>query len=279
MNFGDLLSVGLDTLAGFDRDAALAACIAPSRVREWQAVHGVYFGPTKFTRRQAEAREAARGASLDKLALIERKLVRVADPAERWQLRGELLLFNGPYTALSRHADRLIEQPKPAPEKQARFTRSRGGMRTLTLTYAERDIADLEHALRQMIDPQRPAAAQMADALVCLLRGDAGDAGTAAGTDGAPEFTGVPHAVPRPMILIPLPDWTRIRHGSGAEVELLLTDGTSITGAEFLAKHFGAELEVAVFHPREGAVNLYRCLLYTSPSPRDRQKSRMPSSA
>ena len=26
-------------------------------------------------------------------------------------------------------------------------------------------------------------------------------------------------------------------------------------------------------------VNLYGCLLYTSPSPRDRQKSRMPSSA
>eukprot|EP01017_Pseudomicrothorax_dubius_P017500 TRINITY_DN19706_c0_g1_i2.p1 TRINITY_DN19706_c0_g1~~TRINITY_DN19706_c0_g1_i2.p1 ORF type:complete len:117 (+),score=17.37 TRINITY_DN19706_c0_g1_i2:91-441(+) len=26
-------------------------------------------------------------------------------------------------------------------------------------------------------------------------------------------------------------------------------------------------------------VNFYRCLLYTSPSPRDRQKSRMPSSA
>ena len=28
-----------------------------------------------------------------------------------------------------------------------------------------------------------------------------------------------------------------------------------------------------------GPVELFRCLLYTSPSPRDRQKSRMPSSA
>ena len=28
-----------------------------------------------------------------------------------------------------------------------------------------------------------------------------------------------------------------------------------------------------------GAVTVYVCLLYTSPSPRDRQKSRMPSSA
>ena len=30
---------------------------------------------------------------------------------------------------------------------------------------------------------------------------------------------------------------------------------------------------------REGAIHLSNCLLYTSPSPRDRQKSRMPSSA
>ena len=28
-----------------------------------------------------------------------------------------------------------------------------------------------------------------------------------------------------------------------------------------------------------GGLNVYVCLLYTSPSPRDRQKSRMPSSA
>ena len=28
-----------------------------------------------------------------------------------------------------------------------------------------------------------------------------------------------------------------------------------------------------------GIAQVYRCLLYTSPSPRDRQKSRMPSSA
>ena len=32
-------------------------------------------------------------------------------------------------------------------------------------------------------------------------------------------------------------------------------------------------------HPREGETYVSSCLLYTSPSPRDRQKSRMPSSA
>ena len=35
----------------------------------------------------------------------------------------------------------------------------------------------------------------------------------------------------------------------------------------------------SVFHPNAYALHTPACLLYTSPSPRDRQKSRMPSSA
>ncbi len=266
MEFGDFLSAGVDTLAGFDRDAALAACVAPSRVREWQAVHGVYYGPTRFTRRQAQAREMAGGASLDKLVLIERKLRRVTDDGERWRLREELLRFTGRYDALSRHADTLIDTPKPPPQKQLRFSRSKSGMRTMTLTYAERDIADVEHALRQVIDHERPAAAQLADAFVGLLRNDAP--------------THIPHAAPRPMILIPLPEWTHLSAATAtaaaadapaaaAEVTLHLTDGTSMTGAEFLAKYYGAELEVALFHPREGAVNLYRTQRFANAKQRD----------
>ena len=39
-------------------------------------------------------------------------------------------------------------------------------------------------------------------------------------------------------------------------------------------------LDVLVQDPAHGAVaQFFGCLLYTSPSPRDRQKSRMPSSA
>ena len=40
-----------------------------------------------------------------------------------------------------------------------------------------------------------------------------------------------------------------------------------------------AELVLAVRGVRRGAAEVPNCLLYTSPSPRDRQKSRMPSSA
>ena len=37
-------------------------------------------------------------------------------------------------------------------------------------------------------------------------------------------------------------------------------------------------LAVLIKNPKDGSV-FYTCLLYTSPSPRDRQRSRMPSSA
>ena len=37
--------------------------------------------------------------------------------------------------------------------------------------------------------------------------------------------------------------------------------------------------EILVYETEQDLVNILLCLLYTSPSPRDRQKSRMPSSA
>ena len=42
-------------------------------------------------------------------------------------------------------------------------------------------------------------------------------------------------------------------------------------------KIFNAQTEMKEFSEREGKI--YACLLYTSPSPRDMRRSRMPSSA
>ena len=63
-----------------------------------------------------------------------------------------------------------------------------------------------------------------------------------------------------------------------------LPDGANITaeGSRLVAKGSKGELEMALpdnvnVSVGEGLVKV--CLLYTSPSPRDRQKSRMPSSA
>ena len=259
MNFQDFLAAGLGVVAGFDRGAALAAGLSSSRVRDLERVHDAYFGPTQFTRKQADARVAAEGMPLDQLVLIEKKIHRLP-VAERWRLRAELLRFRGSFTALSKRADSLLDDPTPTPQQQCRFSRSRGGMRTMTLTAPERDLADLEHTLRGMIDPARPAAGQMADALLQLLR--AGER--------------VPHAAPRPTVLVPLPDFVRIAGGCGDDVTLTLTDGTTMTGADFLRQHFGKVLDIAAFHPHAGAVNLYRAKRFANDKQRALAKMMSP---
>ena len=57
----------------------------------------------------------------------------------------------------------------------------------------------------------------------------------------------------------------------------ILENGTSTEG-EKVRPHW-EDGTSAYTIKKFGVVNRYDCLLYTSPSPRDRQKSRMPSSA
>lgn len=237
-------SSALDTLAGFDRDAALSAGIRPKSVTEWGTVHAVYFGPTKWTAQQRRAanRARARRMSIDQLALIESQLQRVKDPRTKWEVRLELLGVRGGYEAVRRKAKELIPEKTKRPRKQVRFSASRQGMRTMSVTAAERDLADLEHALARGIDRSRPVAEQMHDRFIELIRGGGS----------------IPTAAPRPIIAVPMPAWCRIIRGEGDEIVLGLSDGTTITGAEYLRRHVGDELEVALFHPQEGPVNLYR---------------------
>lgn len=252
MQFAQFLEAGVETLAGFDAGAALNAGLSPARVRDLGNVHEVYFGKTKFTRKQSAALRAAVGHSLDKLVLIERKLKNVEAPGEKWRLRLELLRFRGRYDALSRHADSLIDAPAPAPKKQARFTKPRGGMRSLHLTYNEHDMTDLEFAALDMVDTSSnvPVAEQTADAIFTLLRNDA--------------VGGLPRAIRRPVILLPLEDFKKIEAGDGDDIQLPCTDGTTITGAEYLQMKFGDELELAAVHPQQGPVNLYRAKRFAS---------------
>ena len=242
MMFNEFCEAGVEVLAGFSRDAALAAGLSTTRVRDLGRVWEAYYGPTKFTRKQADALVFAAGMPLDQLVLIEKKLRVVADAAERWRIRLDLVRHRGSYRALSKRITRLVKVPVRAPQPACRFTKSVAGMRTMIWTYNERDIADLEHLLRQMAESDIPGAADLAHALRALLH------------DGA----AVPHAAPRPIVLVPIPDYLRITSGTGDDITLTLTDGTTMSGAEFLQQEYGATLEVAAFHPQAGAVNLYR---------------------
>ena len=57
------------------------------------------------------------------------------------------------------------------------------------------------------------------------------------------------------------------------KMKILVTGGAGYIGSHTCVELLNAGYDVVVMD------NLYNCLLYTSPSPRDRSQSRMPSSA
>ncbi|MFC3796444.1 hypothetical protein ACFOQJ_04515, partial [Corynebacterium tuscaniense] len=50
----------IETLASFDAQVLRDTGCSPARIREWTKVHTVYYGKTKFTRKQANAITVAR---------------------------------------------------------------------------------------------------------------------------------------------------------------------------------------------------------------------------
>lgn len=267
--FASLIDVmsrsAVDTLADFDKQAAIDAGIDPTRVRAWANVHDVYYGSASSRQKQRLALEKARrtGFSIDQLAMMEKWLGKVPSIRMRWKLRLALLDVRGTFTTLREAVKDLLPNNDAVPRKRVTFTRSRGNMRTMTVTAHERDLADLEHALSRDLDATRPIAAQLLERFLALIR------------DGG----GVARAVPRPLLLIPLPEWVKIMDGDGDDTVLGLTDGTTITGAEFLREHYANaanHLEAATFHPQHGAVNLYRTQRLAAAKQRDLSRATTP---
>lgn len=251
-----------DFLAGFERDAALAAGVKPATVDDWGLIHRIYFGPTTAPKQRARALERARaGFSLEQLAYVERRIAHITSVGERMRLRIELLAAPCTFDALKRRAGKIVPAKNPAPPKaQVRFSPSRCVMRTVALTADEHVVAELEHYLRERIDKIQPAAPQMVAPFIELLRGDG---------------TGVPASASRPIVLVPLAECVRVLGSQGDDTVLGLSDGTTITGAELLA-HLGAELELALIHPQEGAVNLYRAARFANQKQRDLARVMVP---
>ncbi len=264
----------IETLASFDAQVLIDAGCNPSHIRTWAKVHTVYYGKTKFTRKQANAITVARSTqkSLDQLVYIEGQLAPITDPAEKWRLRLALLSVPGDFATLQRRAKTIVpEVDKPAPEPAVGFGRSRKKRRPIIITAREEDAAAIEFASRQGLG-DGPAGPQMYENLMTILglRPDAQGEGDAAPARVAP-------AVPRPLILIPLEDHITIVGGDGDDTVLGLTDGTTITGAEYLAQNYGEQLEVAVFHPQAGAVNLYDTQRFANRKQRDLARATLPT--
>ncbi len=269
MNFNTVIAAlsggAIEMLEGFDREAALDAGMSQTTANNWKLVHDAYYGPTTSPSKQRQAREKARaqGVSLDKLVHIEKKLKPIKNNRTRNKLRLTLLAVRGNYKALLALARKLLPGADTPPEKKMTISPSRHGRRRVVFWADERDVADLEYALLEGVDPDMPLAPQLLEHFLALIR------------DGG----GVPYAVPRPQLLIPLPEWVRIIRGEGDDVVLGLTDGTTTTGADFLTTHTANpdnELEAIVFHPTEGAVNQYRLERFANAKQRDMARATQP---
>lgn len=250
----DSLAGAVDALAEFDDQYAIRAGLDPNQVSAWAGVREVYFGATSYTRKQARAMQLARRFSLHQLVLIERRLKRLP-VNERWAPRLELLQVGGNYRALEQAARDLLPDDNRTPEDGVRFSKSKNGKRKFSGSGDEHVLAALEQRLRDGLDPSRPAGPQMFSRLTKILEGDAG----------------VQVPVPRPIVAVAAEQHVAILADSGDDVLLGLTDGTTITGAEYVAALMGEIFpsEVALVHPEAGPVNLYRTQRVANSKQRD----------
>lgn len=251
-------SDALAMLAGFDMDAAVALGMQPNRARSLADVHSTYLAPTHAHKQQAKAVSLVReaGLSLDHLVYLEGYLKQLP-VRERGAKRLEALDAVAKarpknYNAYTRTVKAAVPIEQKPPEETAKFGRGRMGLAPILLWMDEHDAADIYHAASEHTDPDKPLGPQLLKNLVGIFRANTGE-----GAEGAMP---VPFSVPRPIVSVPLADWVAIHEGEGDEVTLGLSDGTTMTGAEFIERFVATaenHLEIALVKPGYGAVNLY----------------------
>lgn len=260
-----LTGIGLEDLSSFNRAAFLAAGLSPARVTELHLVHAAYYGTTATPETVTAAVES--GVCIDMLAQIERCIRHIASDSARARYR--LALIDAAATtattcaSLARYAKTIVPAKEAKPVKGAHFGLSRNGLRTAIITADEHVMADLEASLRGSINRDKPAAPQMAAAFEDLMRSGAG----------------VPAAAPRPLVLVPAPELARVIAGDGDDVVLGLSDGTTMSGADFVNRFLAGPaygIEAALFHPTEGPLNHYRDKRFASEKQRTLAKATQP---
>lgn len=189
-------------------------------------VHSVYFGETAFTGKQRNARRTRH--DLLTLLRIEKHVGRVKTQRAAWDLRVELCATPAERVdAVARQRLKEINPPKPA-QDGVRVTRGTGKWR-LTITGDSSRIADIWDGFGDTLESFEEAF-----------------------------FTGTARPAVTANVVVTLDALDEILDGDGEEVTLKLTNGSTMTGAEFINRMFRDRYNVGLFHPEKGPVNLYR---------------------
>ncbi|AMJ44674.1 HNH endonuclease signature motif containing protein [Corynebacterium stationis] len=225
--------------------------MARKTAKNFTQLSDVLFGPTDSPRLQRESVALAeeRGLSLEYLEMVEKHAKKLKKRGAAWKLRAELIAFEGTFEEAEAYAKkRVTEEGGDKPKQRGvRLGRVVDGLRTISITDTQRRITDLEKTLDAAIkDDDQPRSEALLEAFWSLVEG--GGTGLI-----KPEY--------RTVIAIGLDDLAKVSCGKGEDVVVALSDGTTMTGAEFInaamAGSLGDKLYVGLFHPTAGPVNLY----------------------
>ena len=222
-----------------------------STARKYVKLADVLFGPADSPRVQRDAVALAeqRGLSIEYLEIVDKHAKKLKTRGAAWKLRAELIAYEGTLDEVDEHGkQRVIEEGGDKPQQRGvRVGRAIDGLRTISITDTQRRITDLEKTLEAAItNDEQPRSEALLEPFWDIVEGNG---------------TGLIKPEYRTVIAIGLDDFAKVSCGRGDEVIVALSDGTTMTGAEFInaamAGSLGDKLYVGLFHPTAGPVNLY----------------------
>ena len=222
-----------------------------STARKYVKLADVLFGPTDSPRVQRDAVALAeqRELSIEYLEIVDKHAKKLKTRGAAWKLRAELIAYEGTLDEVDEHGkQRVTEEGGDKPKQRGvRVGRAVDGLRTISITDTQRRITDLEKTLDAAIkDDDQPRSEALLEPFCDLVEGHG---------------TGIIKPEYRTVIAIGLDDFAKVSCGKGEEVIVALSDGTTMTGAEFINAAMegalGDKLYVGLFHPTAGPVNLY----------------------
>ncbi|GAB3945726.1 HNH endonuclease signature motif containing protein [Corynebacterium tapiri] len=247
MNPLDILRTqGLGLLAAIreagDSDLLRATFSASQLVRYRRAAEMLHRAPL--------ARQRLAQASLERILVIT-KHARGLRHGDRYALLAELALLDGSIDDIDLKARDIVRARNAGngPNLGRRAVRGgkttdTNGNRTFTVTGPERDIKRLLSTLDARARSLRAqdTALTYEQAMYDALMTSTGPA---------------PYSL-MPQVIIPLPDWLRLRSHDGDETIFAATDGTTVTGAELVSGLMADDHVAVLYEPLVGPVNAYR---------------------
>lgn len=227
------LARGLDVVeqcAGVTRAQLVEMGARPDFAEKLLGLHAVYFGDTMFRSRQRKARRT--GHDVFTLLDIERYCSKLK-ARKAWELRQ--LLAATPREKIPMVAKAKLKEwhPPKDPAPGVRVTRRAGRNHTLSITDSSLNISKLLAVLKTT-DKDLLTAAHT------VFRGGGGSGQKL-----------------QSNVIVRLDELDRIVDGDGEEIELQLTNGATMTGAEFVREKLADVGLITLVHPHHGPVNLY----------------------